>query len=173
MRKIFKKVTLMGIMITCFGFFLGCSTSIKEQAVSDIIELHTWHFTSGVRNNAIKVQHTDNTIFECTVDKGYLVISNDESGKNVLIESGETIYWTPYDDELATWIDLAYVKIILKNEDNIIGYAIIEIKQNPNSGLNYHAEILKSIVFPKINGQYQFITDEYVNTTMASIIAER
>lgn len=173
MRNILKKVTMMGIIITCLGFFSGCSTGIKEQSVSDMIELHTWHFTSGIRNNAIKVKHTDNTVFECTVDKGYLVISNDDSGKNVIIESDETIYWTPYDDKLATWTDLAYVQIVLKDEDNIIGYAIIEIKQNPEYGLNYDAEILKSVVFPKVNGQYQSITEEDVNTAMASIIAER
>lgn len=173
MKQVLKKIIILGMIIMCLGFFVACSNGIKEESVSDMIELHTWYFTSGLPNNAIKVNHNDNTVFECTVDKGYLGISMSDNSKSITIGSEETMYWNAFDDEVATWVDLAYVQIILKDEDNIIGYAVIEINQDPEQGLNYHAEILKSVVFPKINGQYQFITEEYINTSIASIIAER
>ncbi len=167
----FKKYISMFGLIICLGFLAACSNSIKEKHVSDMIELHTWYFTSGISNNAIKVKYKDNTVFECTVDKGGIGLSKSHESKSVTIGSGETIYWSPFDDEIATWADLAYIQIILKDEDQIIGYAVIEVKRNPD--WNYNAEILKSVVFPKINGQYQSITEAYVNTTIASIIAAR
>lgn len=93
--------------------------------------------------------------------------------KSVIVGSGETIYWSAFNNETETWTDLAYVQIVLKEKENIIGYAIIEIKKDPEFGLNYHAETLKSIIFPKVKEHYQSITEEYVNTAMANIIAER
>lgn len=73
---------VLGMMIMCLGFFVGCTDdSIKEESISDMIELHTWYFTSGVPNNAIKVKHMNNTNFECIVDKGRLGVSKSDDSK--------------------------------------------------------------------------------------------
>lgn len=45
--------------------------AFREVTTDEMIELHTWFFTSGIPNNAIVFKHTDeNAKFECVVDLG-------------------------------------------------------------------------------------------------------
>ncbi len=78
----------------------------------------------------------------------------------------ETIYWTPDDnDEI---IDLAYIDVIVKVENKIIGYAVIKITNRSENYEDPNAEIIKSVIFPKIDGKYQMVTQSQVKRRIAA-----
>jgi len=84
--------------------------------------------------------------------------------------------WWPYefspiygfwvrDDE----IKQAFVEIILKIDNNIIGYTVIEIYSPDGYGIGFKARVLKSALFPEIDGKYQNVTKEHVKTIIEKI----
>lgn len=84
----------------------------------------------------------------------------------VLMKSGDTIYWQMRDTDVwAQKKDVHYVNVLNKEQDFIVGYAIIKIAGNTSEpgGKVYVASVIKNVLFPKVNGQYQNITEEYVN----------
>lgn len=159
-----KRIYLLGTLLSiCLIIFSGCTGGLEEVADNNMIELHTWFFTSGVPNNAIKLNHTESDVnFICTVDKGRLWnYELHEFDKYLVVKTGSTIYWDSYDeDEEINKYD-SVLEVVLKKDDRIIGYAIIEIESIKES-LDYKANVLKSALFPKVNGQYQEVTEEYI-----------
>ena len=153
---------IMGIMV--FG---GCNGKLVEVD-AEIVELSTWHFTSGVPNNLITVNHSEaNAIFEISVDKGtFWVYEEQRYLQTVTVNNGETIYWHEFDTD-GGWlkVEIAYANIIAKVDDNIVGYAVIKIFKNDSNW--FSAEVLKSVVFPKVNDQYQKVTIKQIETKIA------
>ena len=169
-----KNRLIMGVaLIICLSLFAGCNEGIKEKSVNNMIELHTWYFTSGLPNNAIKVKHSDNDVdFICAVDKGRLWrFDTHEFGKNATVKTGSTIYWDYFDEDEESEVSETYLEIVLKKNDIIIGYAVIHIERIQNS-LDYSAKVLKSALFPKVSGQYQKVSEEYVKATIEKIKAD-
>jgi hypothetical protein len=69
----------------------------------------------------------------------------------------------------------AYINIVIQEEENIVGYAVVEISTNDlenEPAQTYSIKLLKSISFPKVNGEYQKITVEYVAAEMEQIKSE-
>ena len=60
----------------------------------------------------------------------------------------------------------SYMDIIIKADQKIVGYAVIEIREvNGVLGMwarNFTIEVLKSVSFPRINGKLQKVSEEYV-----------
>lgn len=109
-----------------------------------MIELHTWFFTSGIPNNAIVFKHTDeNAKFECVVDLGQFGFGENGT-KSTTVKAGDTIYWNNTAD-----IEQAFVSVIVKIDNNIVGYAVIKIIQNRGPA-DHTANILKEVSIPKI-----------------------
>ena len=163
-----KKNTALGVLLMLImAFSLGaCGNNYKEVKTKDMIELHTWILTSGIPNNAIVVKHTgENAVFECTVDNGQFWVHNlQQYSKNATLKPNDTVYWHAWENDSNDIIQYAFVDIILKVDDNIIGYAVIKILQK--KPVTYTASVLKSALFPKVRGEYQTITAEQI----ASII---
>ena len=70
--------------------------------------------------------------------------------------------------------DEVYIDIVLREGENIVGYAVVKIYRNdldtdPEQAYTYYAKLLKSVSFPKVNGTYQRITAEYVEAEMDHI----
>ena len=140
----------------------GNGGNLVEIQTDDMVELHTWLFTSGVPNNAIKLKHSDaSAIFECTVDKGSLSFS--EEVQNKTVNPGDTLHW-----RAIGLTEQTFFTAILKVGDNIIGYAIVEIYQT-NSPVEHDARVLKSVLFPKVDGEFQGITKQQVETIIEQI----
>jgi len=136
---------------------------IFEVEPEDMIVLHTWFFTSGIPNNAINVNYPDEAaVFECTVDKGHFGYEQN-APQSLTAKPGDTFYW----QEFGGNIEQAFVEIILKIDDNIIGYAIIEIYQP--SGASHSARLLKSVLFPEAGGEYQNISEEYIKAVIKHV----
>ncbi|MCH5164230.1 MAG: hypothetical protein J1F36_04360 [Clostridiales bacterium] len=153
-----------------------------EEQDADIIELHTWHFTSGGWSNAIVLKYSDDrVVYECGADKGSFIVvgySNTQPyeavKRPIITMPGETIYWDHYEPDIKKVIDvdLAYADFILKLDNKIIGYAVIKITPEDGGYLVYNAEILKAKVFKNLLGQYTDVTEEYVTSLIEQVKAE-
>jgi len=86
--------------------------------------------------------------------------------------------WWPYEigqegiPSMDWEIRQAFVEIVLKIDNNIIGYAVVEIFKTYQPDTNYssfRARVLRSALFPKIDGEYQDVTQEYVKTIIERI----
>lgn len=171
MKETMKFIAMGVLIIISLGIFAGCGGRIKESETNDMIELHTWYFTSGLRNNAIKVQNpNEDAVFECTVDNGELWQDDlQQYVKKLTVKSGDTIYWSPFDGT-GIRIESAHIQIIVRVDEQIVGYAVIGINAVSADTLDYSANVLKSSLFPKVNGQYQNITEVYVKSIIEKII---
>ena len=99
----------------------------------------------------------ENIVFMCSVDRG--VFSKDSSlFKNLNVHSGESVRWIGQErlGDLSH-VNEAFVEIILKLEQNIVGYAVVWCRGS-------HGFAIKSVLFPQIDGKYQNVSEEYVKT---------
>jgi hypothetical protein len=101
------------------------------------------------------------------------VVVTDKCKNKSLDKRCETVYWDGFYDyideegNLKEGVDLSntthYMKVIITEEDNIIGAALIKMEYKLIDGYwtaSIHTE--KSIEYPKENGNYQNITQEMV-----------
>ena len=116
-----------------------------------------------------------NVIFNCTTDNGnfcwaYSILPTEDFVKNVCVYSGELIYWWPYTKGYGggSTVDHDFVEIVLKLEEHIIGYVVIEIYRKIPLP-SYNAHLLKSILFPQVNGEYQNVSEEYIKARIEKI----
>lgn len=93
--------------------------------------------------------------------------------KNIIVKPDSVIYWHPTFIMMypVMWRDTkqAFIEIILKVNDNIIGYAVVKILKAPDDRDNYAARIFKSALFPKVKGEYQNITKEQVEKLIGKV----
>ena len=114
-----------------------------------------------------------NVVYTYTVDKGVLdkvkIGEMPESPiiftKNLNANSDDLIFWTSieYLDD-GSGVTEAFVEIILKLEQNIIGYAVIWCVRDDGA-------IIKSVLFPQVDGKYQNISEEYVKAAFEEVRA--
>ena len=126
----------------------------------------------------------DDLSFEVSVDGGTLLFW--ESNKITYLGSSfntgndTTVYWTNLsqtgENDFERYMGTrAYINIVIHEEENIVGYAVVEISTNDlenEPAQTYSIKLLKSISFPKVNGEYQKITAEYVAAEMEQIKSE-
>ena len=97
-------------------------------------------------------------------------------GNDLIINDGETIYWTMYDNDgrqdpptagKRIFLEaILYSDQIVSEKDSvtkkyIMGYCVIEIFIDDPCG-KYRAQMLNSAYYPQRNGKYQDITAEYI-----------
>ena len=125
-------------------------------------------------------------IFEVSADGGELLLW--EGGEIIPVsspfkaENYTTIYWTALYQTDNGSVDLytgnrAYINIMLYEGNNIVGYAVVEIRTEDafdaaEQTYMYYAKLLESVSFPKVDGNYQQITDEYVESEIERIKSE-
>ena len=110
-------------------------------------------------------------------------------------ENFSTFRWNLVNGAGADWYDEKYdcsfVKIVIYCENHIVGYAVIRYdrlytdewaKLNPEMEKHYahldapipvdiyYCTLIKSVSFPKIDGEYQNVTKKYVTTCLDNII---
>lgn len=92
-------------------------------------------------------------------------------GREFTIQNEETILWIPADDREVTKKEVVatdggmFTDVIIYADDHPIGYMVIEIIE-PKYGI-YVAELLVSHCFPKIDGEYQNVTEEDIQKFIA------
>lgn len=179
MKKIFLTVTVLILVAISLISITACKDDFSEkdmhgysakeavvkesddlvivENVDDMIVTEAWYFTSGMPNNAITAKYYGeegaNVIFTFSTDNGILRNKNGE-GRTLDVGADETLYWSP--DEDTAEAQGTEIKIILKIGDRIAGCALLKV--SAKSAVDYTAEVVKTAVFPKINGAYQKVT---------------
>jgi len=132
---------------------------VFEEEEAELVELSYWFMTSGVPNNLIKMIYPgENVIFNYRVDYGHSFVTEYKSAyTGDTVRFGSDIY------------DNAFIEILLKSGENIIGYALIEVyqKQGP---FDPRADILKSVLLKQIDDKYPI--EEYVKIAIEKIKSE-
>jgi len=131
---------------------------------------------SSSRSFIITIYPDENVVFNCMVDKGTLRkrgTPSYENVKNLKAVFKDQIIFNSFEiGENGQRIEVEYanIEIVLTIEETIIGYTVIQIRDT--SVQEGFAEILKSVLFPKVDGKYQNISEEYVSAAIEKIIAE-
>ncbi len=195
MVKIFKVFSLITLTIGLIPVMSACKNNkIVEQKADEMINIETiyWNSTFSIAGYTISFEPPvmeENIIFSVTVDQGTLsMLSNSNGVETVTV--GETgtintdgrIVWRNvtyidsskfnYDD-----IDEAFIDIIVKEDNHIIGYAVVRVyitsipsQVNSSTYMEvYTGEILISSYFPKQNGEYQLIDDALITSLISKI----
>lgn len=107
-----------------------------------------------------------------TSDAGRLIERGSASTPHVVldqpveIKAGETIYWQMIDQQsLEQKDDVHFVDVVIREQNHIVDYAVIKIaaRTSEMGGKVYDASIVKNAEFPKVDGEYQAVSEEYVN----------
>jgi hypothetical protein len=87
----------------------------------------------------------------------------------------DKFYWSYYYDiegnpiQELEYFNKAYILLVKRVENNIVGYSIIEVVQDKEN-LNYcNVEIVESFIFPKIKDKYQDISYEYIRESFNTL----
>jgi uncharacterized repeat protein (TIGR02543 family) len=139
------------------------------EAEAELVELSYWFFTSGVMPCSIKMIYPDeNAVFNCAVDNGHFRSNGPYvPTKNMDVRSGAAINWANFEYGIGSSVSHAFVEIVIRLEEHIIGYAVIEAYQR--AGADYRGDLLKSVLFPQVGGGYQNVSEEYVKTAIEKI----
>ena len=166
------------------------ASSGEEITMQEGIELPTdykWSLAMSSRPGLpLKLSATeyDDLSFEVSVDGGTLLLWEGNKitylGSSFNTGNDTTVYWTSLsqtgENDFERYMGTtAYINIVIHEEENIIGYAVVEISTNDlenEPAQTYSIKLLKSISFPKVNGEYQKITAEYVAAEMEQIKSE-
>ena len=158
-------------------------TSSPNACVHSVVDRMTRYF-NGVAFTFSVPEEFINTELRFTVDSGVFLrtlagVKEMHFGM-VLLNAGTQIF--PPNETFSTrtlglwdgsyrfrWINLdgyapAFMEIVLREEEHIVGYAVIKISpiEDLGSELGYVSQLLRSVSFPKVDGQYQDISEEYV-----------
>jgi len=150
---------------------------VFEEEEAELVELTGSMGLSSTWSESIRMKYMDeNVVFVCSVDNGYFNFPADaggERGKIVNARTGIRIGWIPRELDSSTSVILqAFAEIVLKLEKNIIGYAVIDIFNASGLSVENNSVILKSVIFPQVDGKYQNISEEYVKTAIEKVKAE-
>ena len=166
------------------------ASSDEEITMQEGIELPTdykWSLAMSSRPGLplkLSVTEYDDLSFEVSVDGGTLLFWEGNKitylGSSFNTGNDTTVYWTSLsqtgENDFERYMGTtAYINIVIHEEENIIGYAVVEISTNDlenEPAQTYSIKLLKSISFPKVNGEYQKITAEYVAAEMEQIKSE-
>ena len=97
-------------------------------------------------------------------------------GNQFTVDNGETIFWRTRelfeeanaagigcDDLLERIGNVIHVQILIKADDNIVGYSIIAIHYKEGF---FTASVKETVSFPKVDGEFQKISEETVRDMM-------
>ncbi len=149
---------------------------MKEIRLSDGIEF-PWNYGWSAGVNCVpglpfKFSNTVAGTEICiTVDNGELILLEEghviSYGKTLNLNSPENIYWRNINDGYIV-NEKTYIDIILKNEEHITGYAVIELYldtiqvKDYEPGTVYYAKVITNVEYPLIKNAFQNITEEFI-----------
>lgn len=114
------------------------------------------------------------------LEDSYLYRMKTYLGDHFTVKNNQRMYWVPYtmtfdqdnrEYETSGFFmgEQAFADIIIWADDYIVGYAVIEfygdadtISQNGHYS-RYYARLLKTVSFPQVEGEYQNVSERYVN----------
>lgn len=187
-KRVTVLFTLLLSLVLILPCFVGCGNAPKEK---DCPEMTTYvdNFIRGPLFSynppaEITLSLRKDVIFECHVIGDPFELLRDKTWdktKDITIESGENLLIQAYSYEDQTYkpYDLStdgYVTIIAKESDHIVGYSVLLIKVDFPEGSTiehgWYVSTLKAVEFPQIDGQYQDVSEEYVQRQFKKLIKQ-
>lgn len=106
-------------------------------------------------------------------DKGELVWDRDTNmGNKFTIQNNTTIFWVPREIDTSKAVrGRSYVDILIRADNIIVGYAVVEIYEcfpedgrewNENDVYGYLARVIEIVSFPRVNGKLQKVPMDYI-----------
>lgn len=179
------------LILCCFLLLLSLTAScfeIKNNNDLEIIEetSQLFEFSSNYCGTAQDpgyiavntVSPNEEYTYDVFCDYGYVGTEFDEMNKTELNDicnsTNNDIFWIGWRPSLERetedyYFKVAYITLIQKENDKIIGYSIIEAVQGQYAYGIYTGEIICSKTFPKINNKYQIVEKEYINNKLDEI----
>lgn len=177
-----KIVCSIIIFILCCGVF-GCSKEINNNKIinDNIIEEKTnkiilyvmpyYDLTYQALNVYLYDYYNEKYTYDLFCDNGYVTHSETKKMYKRLddVRNVFSFSWNPVNEELETkeQFEEAYLTIVQKEYENIVGFAIIKLIQSDADENTYYSDLIKSVCFPKINNSYQSISDNYIEEEVA------
>ena len=173
MKKILISLTAVFLLFS-MAFMAACGNNAPKIGESgyreinspDMIEFvnwNVWTVATGSAPNQIIV-HSDNEdmTFTCTVERGEF-FSRPQGVKQQVIGAGERAIYYP--EEYPIRQD--FMDIIVQDGEHIVGYAVIKITETAKC--TFSPKLLKSILFPRIDGKHQAVEREKVEEVIENI----
>ncbi len=91
-----------------------------------------------------------------------------ECDSTMSMENESVLSWVCFPAEDGPWWNgtKTFVEITMLQEQNIIGYAVVQIEREDDLQ-EYSAQVIKCVEFPrKINGEYQKVSEEQIKAAM-------
>lgn len=143
---------------------LGVTLKVEEEALQE----HQISFDISCNSGALFIQER---LYPSTERYAYDMV---DCGQNHTIRNGETFFWRrelPEDCLLDPEFSLQtmleeqnglFLQVIIRADGNIVGFAVFEMICMDQSMEFYGVTMRESVYYPKVDGQFQPITEEYV-----------
>ena len=176
-KRVTVLLTLLLSLVLILPCFVGCGNAPEEKDCPEMITYDN-NFIRGPLFSynppaEITLSLRKDVIFECHVIGDQFELLRDKTWdktKDITIESGESLLIkAEFSDQTGKPYDLStdgYVTIIAKEYDHIVGYSVLLIKVDFPEGSTiehgWYVSTLKAVEFPQVDGQYQDVSEEYV-----------
>lgn len=178
-----KCFMLFCILMICTTM-TACGGTINEFGIREIesgnmITFDMWgrNDVSTIEINQITLMGENGSEFVCSTSsgdagkEGKFLLSTHLDGTSVTVPSGSTIYWS-YRNYAGEGMQLAqcdriWLEFINQKDSHIIGYAVVRVDKIAD--YNYEPTVVKSVTFPKRDGEYQAVTMEQVAQMMSDL----
>lgn len=146
--------------------------SFYEVETEDMVECSKFHYSIAMSSLGAPIElfYLDETaVFECSTNIGGFNLTGAPyyTSKEITVQPNNGFYWRP--EQGVVEAAQIYISVVLKVDENIVGYAVIEI-ENTNSSTSFVARMIKAAEFPKQDNAYQNISLNYVQENIEKII---
>ena len=161
-----KKLVIMGlVMIMVLCLFGGCNPDkIIEEEAMDMVDCSLFRYSDSMdwTGEPITLYYDDDSAtIECSVEVGCLLLTGPVYSKKATLKPGHGFYWQK---NVSDEIEQAYIDLVWKMGEHIVGYAVVEIYHDTAvTAYVYRARRIKCVSYPKIDGEYQSITQEQID----------
>lgn len=172
-----KKFLFLLIQCVMLNLLISCNsehnvstekTKVIEKQANGMIDFKLYSYSSAMSAwTGVPITcnlQNENAEFELITNVSYLYSYNDNEkiGNNINVKTNELFIWHAYGENHTLITIDAYVDVIARIDNKIVGFASIFIYNEKNLGLSFKPYLLESVVFPKVDGEYQDISIEYV-----------
>lgn len=141
---------------------LGMTLKVEEEALQE----HQISFDISCNSGALFIRER---LYPSTGRYAYDMV---DCGQNHTIRNGETFFWRRELPEnylpefsLQTMLEEEnglFLQVLIRADGNIVGFAVFEMICLDEQMLFYGVTMRESVYYPKVDGQFQMITEEYV-----------
>ena len=184
MRKI-KNILCLLLAMSMFTVLFACATEnelgILEKTDNNMVTFEMWGDTMGISTayiNYTTLRGEEGSEFVCStstqdpMQEGLFLSDTRTGGTTLTTASGTTIFWTyqSYDEEGYLHFsenETIWLEFVNRKDSQIIGYAVVKVTRIDK--YNYEPEVVKAVTFPRVNGEYQTVTEEQITQLIKNV----